>query len=108
MNLAALHGIEAETERQLAALREAIDDWNARNPGSRIEAPGGIVSERVAAWLLNKNTRTLRKWRDDDRGPRYLRTGRSIDYTLQDLAAHVARRLVEQNPPPAFIAWKAS
>lgn len=106
MNIAGLPGIEDETDRQLAALREAIDDWNARNPGDRIEAPGGIVSERDAARILNKSARTLRNWRDDHSGPRYLLTGRSIDYTLRELAAHVARRFADQHPPPRFIAWK--
>lgn len=48
-----------------------------------------------AARLLGYSPAALRKWRREGRGPRYLRTGRSIRYLPADLRAWQARHLVD-------------
>lgn len=46
---------------------------------------------QVATWL-NVSTHTLRRWRKNGAGPRYIREGRTIRYAWQDVHAWAAAR----------------
>lgn len=45
-----------------------------------------LTTEQAAAWL-GVQPYTLRRWRSDGRGPRWVRVGRLSRYRLDDLAA---------------------
>lgn len=47
-----------------------------------------VTDERGAAWLLGRTARTLRRWREEGRGPRYYETSRIL-YDLDDLLLHL-------------------
>jgi hypothetical protein len=51
-----------------------------------------LLDERHAAAFLGIAPRTLRNWRPQRRGPRYVKLGSLIRYELTDLLAFVAAR----------------
>lgn len=46
-----------------------------------------LLNERDAAQLLGLSARTLQKWRLQGVGPRYLKLGHAVRYSLKDLKA---------------------
>jgi excisionase family DNA binding protein len=58
--------------------------------------PGRLLTEDEAAEYLRVRPRTLQRWRQLGRGPRFTRAGRRILYRLADLEAY----LREQERPP--------
>lgn len=58
--------------------------------------PGQLLTEDEAAEYLRVRPRTLQRWRQLGRGPRFTRAGRRILYRLADLEAY----LREQERPP--------
>jgi predicted DNA-binding transcriptional regulator AlpA len=59
------------------------------------EDPEALLMEDQAARLLSVSPRTLQAWRSEDRGPPYVRVGRSVRYLyaalLQWIADHMCR-----------------
>jgi predicted DNA-binding transcriptional regulator AlpA len=59
------------------------------------EDPEALLMEDQAARLLSVSPRTLQAWRSEDRGPPYVRVGRSVRYVyavlLQWIADHLCR-----------------
>lgn len=52
-----------------------------------------IYNESEAADYLGLSAHTLRTWRSEGKGPRYLQLeGRTIRYTLSELNAYLARQ----------------
>ncbi|HET8555476.1 MAG TPA: helix-turn-helix domain-containing protein [Rhodanobacteraceae bacterium] len=53
--------------------------------------PGDLLTDREAAAVLNIGVRTLRNWRCNDLGPRWVKIGqRAVRYHRRDLAAFIA------------------
>lgn len=48
-----------------------------------------LLSEEAAARFLGVTKRTLKQWRQDGRGPRFVKVGRSVRYRMTDLEAFV-------------------
>ena len=46
-----------------------------------------VGEERAAELLGGLSVRTLQRWRQDSRGPRFVRVGRLIRYRPEDIAA---------------------
>ena len=53
-----------------------------------------LLTQREAADILRLSQRTLERWRVSGTGPRFVRLNHSIRYRHEDLAAHVAARVV--------------
>jgi hypothetical protein len=53
-----------------------------------------LLTQREAALALRLSERTLERWRVAGIGPRFVRLNHSIRYRQEDLAAHVAARVV--------------
>jgi len=51
-----------------------------------------LLTPEQASDLLKISSGTLSNWRVQGRGPRFVRAGRRIRYTKNDLAAYVAAR----------------
>lgn len=51
-----------------------------------------LLTPEEAGHILKISPGTLTNWRVQGRGPRFVRTGRRIRYTRNDLAAYVAAR----------------
>jgi len=50
-----------------------------------------LMNEKKAAELLNVSVSALRKWRNQGRGPRYLKpNGTSVKYRAEDIEAWLA------------------
>jgi excisionase family DNA binding protein len=62
---------------------------------TKFEDPEALLTEDQAARLLSVSPRTLQAWRSEDRGPPYVRVGRSVRYLyaalLQWIADHICR-----------------
>jgi excisionase family DNA binding protein len=58
--------------------------------------PDQLLTEDEAAAYLRVRPRTLQRWRQLGRGPRFTRAGRRILYRMADLQAY----LREQERPP--------
>jgi hypothetical protein len=54
-----------------------------------------MVSEIVAAQIVGARPATLRRWRFDGRGPRYLKIGDLCRYRIEDLQEFLAQCTVE-------------
>ena len=50
---------------------------------------GRLLREREAAGLLDLSPATLRRWRSEGSGPRFVRLGRTVRYAVADLSAFV-------------------
>lgn len=57
--------------------------------------PDRAVDQRAAARLLGFQPTTLRDWRSEGIGPRFIRLGRSVRYRLRDLRAWQEAHAVE-------------
>ena len=49
------------------------------------------MAEQQVADLLGMSVKTLRAWRLQNRGPRFVRFGRSVRYYLHDIEAYIQR-----------------
>jgi predicted DNA-binding transcriptional regulator AlpA len=62
---------------------------------TKLEESEVLLTEDQAARLLSVSPRTLPAWRSEDRGPPYVRVGRSVRYVyavlLQWIADHLCR-----------------
>jgi hypothetical protein len=58
--------------------------------------PNRLLTEEEAAAYLRVRPRTLQRWRQLSRGPKYTRAGRRILYRVADLEVY----LREQEPQP--------
>jgi predicted DNA-binding transcriptional regulator AlpA len=54
-----------------------------------------FVPDTVAAPLIGTTPATLRRWRHEERGPRYVKIGSNVRYKITDLEQWVAQRTVE-------------
>jgi hypothetical protein len=59
------------------------------------------VSDTEAAAILKKKPLTLATWRSQGRGPRYLKVGRHVQYTVGFLKEYLAT--CERVPEPAAV-----
>jgi predicted DNA-binding transcriptional regulator AlpA len=57
-----------------------------------------LLREREAAGWLDLSPATLRRWRSESSGPRFVRLGRAVRYDLTDLVAFVE---AGRTPPDA-------
>lgn len=58
------------------------------------------VNEIEAARLMSVSVQTLRNWRSTLRGPKYLKLGRSVRYSIADLEKWMQERTI--NPERAY------
>ncbi len=58
-------------------------------------AKSDMVSETVAAEIIGARPATLRRWRFDGKGPRYLKIGDLCRYRISDLDEFLERCTVE-------------
>jgi predicted DNA-binding transcriptional regulator AlpA len=54
-----------------------------------------LVDTREAATMLSKHPAVLADWRHQNRGPKYVKFGRSIRYRIGDLHAWIADHTIE-------------
>ena len=54
-----------------------------------------LVDTREAATMLSKHPAVLADWRHQNRGPKYVKFGRSIRYRVGDLRAWIADHTVK-------------
>jgi len=54
-----------------------------------------LVDTREAATMLAKHPAVLADWRHQNRGPKYVKFGRSIRYRIGDLRAWIADHTIE-------------
>jgi predicted DNA-binding transcriptional regulator AlpA len=66
---------------------------------SSVVDPNEMLSPSEAAKLIRQQVTTLSAWRNLDKGPRYLKVGRSVFYLRSDLQAWLATRF--HNPEAA-------
>lgn len=52
---------------------------------SRLRERAGVLTEEELAAMLEKDTRTLRDWRNKRIGPKWLNAGRTVMYRLSSL-----------------------
>lgn len=55
----------------------------------------GLVNERGAADYLGMNIRTIQSWRQQHKGPRFIRIGTHVRYRIEDLEQFVISNAVE-------------
>lgn len=55
----------------------------------------GLLSEEDAGQYLDLAPETLRNWRSQRRGPRFVRLGRRVGYRVEDLQAWAEERLTD-------------
>jgi len=48
-----------------------------------------VVTERIAARMLSVSIAALRRWRRENRGPRFVRLSRCVRYRVQDLEEYI-------------------
>jgi hypothetical protein len=58
-----------------------------------------MISEADLAAQLQQQTTTLAAWRVSGRGPAYVKIGRKVFYTRNDVSAWLARQRREPRPP---------
>ena len=67
-----------------------------------------LVSERAAASLLDLTPSALRKWRQQKRGPAFIRlSGRCVKYRVSDLENFLAERVITPRDASAESAHEA-
>jgi predicted DNA-binding transcriptional regulator AlpA len=54
-----------------------------------------FVNDRKAAEVLDAATQTMRNWRFQRRGPKYIKIGRSIRYAMSDLLAYMENHKID-------------
>lgn len=52
------------------------------------------LNDKEAAKFLRLSPQTLRNWRTQSRGPVYIKAGRAIRYSVDDLRAYMERNRV--------------
>ena len=58
---------------------------------SALPEPGDLLDEKETAAVLNLNPRTLRNWRVEDQGPKFIKLGkRMVRYRRSDVVAFLA------------------
>ena len=57
-----------------------------------------LLTEGEVAEVLKCTKSALRRWRREERGPRYVRVGRLIRYRQPDLELFIENNAVSQNP----------
>jgi hypothetical protein len=57
-----------------------------------------VVRERVAAQLLGVSVAALRRWRQEKRGPAFVRLERCVGYRMADLEAFISANRVVNGP----------
>jgi predicted DNA-binding transcriptional regulator AlpA len=53
-----------------------------------------VINEVEASEKLHLATQTLRNWRHQRKGPPYLKIGRSVRYSLEDLAEYIESKKI--------------
>lgn len=53
-----------------------------------------LLTQREAAELLKLSQRTLERWRVAGDGPKFVRLGRSVRYSLTAIESYIASRVV--------------
>lgn len=78
----------------------ATDERNTKSaaPGDGID----LLSQEEAAAFLHKSLRVLRYWRTAGIGPAFVKLGKTVLYTRQDLIAYVRSNTVQPSVRAAF------
>jgi predicted DNA-binding transcriptional regulator AlpA len=71
--------------------RFAVPRTAAFTGGRRGTAMTKLNSTRATAKILGRSPNTLLRWRRDGTGPVFVRAGRQIGYTDEDIAAWLAK-----------------
>ena len=58
-----------------------------------------LLTPRKAAGTMGVAEQTLAQWRSQGVGPKYIRVGRLIRYSAEDIAAFLKSRTVRPKPP---------
>lgn len=61
-----------------------------REEAQRIDLGRSLVAQAQAAELLRLSERTLENWRVRGQGPRYIKVGRAVRYSITDLETFAA------------------
>ncbi len=64
-------------------------------------APDPLLTQRHVAETCGCAETTVEKWRQLDRGPRYIKVGHLVRYRRQDVEDWLKSRTVEPSMPPA-------
>lgn len=54
-----------------------------------------LLTERLAADMLDIHRVTLAVWRQDGRGPKYVKLGRNVRYRRSDVEAYIRKNTIE-------------
>ena len=65
--------------------------------------PDELIADAETAKMLGVTAKTLAKWRSQDGGPPYIKTGRLVRYWRRDVTRFIAahRRVPENSVEPA-------
>lgn len=55
----------------------------------------GFLNDVQAAKILGLKAQTLRNWRGQAKGPPYVKAGRAVRYSLQDLISFMTARRID-------------
>jgi hypothetical protein len=61
---------------------------------SKAKLTSDLVNEKQAAEYLGIKPATLRAWRNQSIGPRYLKIGKCVKYSINDLQSYVKEQTV--------------
>lgn len=61
-----------------------------------------LITESNAAILLCVSPATLRKWRWEGKGPKFIKVGRKVAYRDSDIAAFIDSQVRQSTSDPGF------
>jgi hypothetical protein len=74
----------------MAGRTRQVAENGARTSSEDDAGSSPLLSSRATAFVLGlENEQTLRRWRVEDRGPKYIRMGRTIRYRREDVERYV-------------------
>jgi hypothetical protein len=65
-------------------------------------SPHSFVSDRVAAEIIGSTPSTMRRWRYEERGPRYVKCGSTVRYRVSWLKEFLDAHTVETRDSSAL------
>jgi hypothetical protein len=82
------------SRRGAEAQRKKEDKMKDADKGKKATAPV-YLNDRDAAAFIAMRPQTLRNWRQDNKGPPYIKVGRAVRYSVVDLIAYMEAHKVK-------------
>lgn len=71
-----------------------------RNP-EELRRDFGLITEDELATMLDNKLDTIRAWRSERFGPKWVKLGKSVYYRFEDVIAWINASVVNSEPVPA-------